>query len=145
MFDNKTFDKKKSRNRYILVGILFVTVVMVSLTLLLLGGSLLASGNTVIGLFFLILGILVLITGGIYGRMYNHKTLEGEAILDEMSTFQLYKAGYYSFVASMYIMAFMLFLLPVITPVRFVIYIGLIMNFVAFIVIHSIVKRQDLS
>ncbi len=137
--------KFDGRKRIILLLLFFITIVIVSLTLIGYGLSLLANDEKVTGIIVVTIGIFVVMVGGISGRMYNQRTLQGIAIADEMSTFQLYKAGYFSFVGAFYTSVLMILLLENISTSRFVIYIGMGLNLIIFIVIHSIVRRGDMS
>ena len=144
--DSDAQDRKSNGKRRITFLVLFfIVLIAVTITILSWGLSAIRNGDTTTGIIVSGSGILVVMMGGIYGRMYNQRTLEGMAIVDEMSAKQLYKAGYYSFVATFYSSVLMIILLDVITPARYVIYIGMGVNALAFIVLNQITRREDLS
>ena len=144
--ESNTLDRKTTgKRRIIFLALFFIALIAITITILSWGLSAINNGDTTIGIIVSGLGILVVMIGGIYGRMYNQRTLEGMAIEDEMSTKQLYKAGYYSFVATFYSSVLMIILLNVITPARFVIYIGMSINALAFIILYQFTRREDLS
>ena len=145
MNSTKLMTRIKKQDRVIVLIIWILTTIVVCVTLLGYGLNLITQGNNILGIVVISLAIIIVMINGIAFRMYNQKTLEKKAIQDELSIFILYKAGYYSFVATLYIIVFMMLLTEVVSPIRYVFYIGLVLCFVVFIIIHTIVKHQDFT
>ena len=95
--------------------------------------------------FIIIFGILIAMAGGITVRVLVLKIKSDHALSDEFSNLKLYKASYYSFIGSYYIMVIMIVLLDYIEPARFVIYIGMGLNTIIFILMNYVVNYQDYS
>lgn len=125
--------------------ITLLTLLLVSLTIISYGLILLSDDQTALGVVMIVVGIAIIMVGGITIRIWNIRLLKGRALQDELSTLVLYKSGYYSFVATFYVMVLMITLLNIVETPRFVIYIGMGLNLLIFIIIHTIVRRMDFS
>lgn len=147
MMNDKSIDQpqQKQWNRVLFLVLFLIIAIVVSLAVLSYGLMLLSEDKTTSGVIVVSAGILIIMIAGIYARMYNMQTMKGFGIQDELSSLWVYKSGFYSFVATMYIMIFMMILLEAGSQIRTVFYFGWTVSIVVFLVLHSIVKRQDVS
>ena len=133
---------RSPKERITILVISIILLIAISLSLLFVGIFQISIGNHIIGEVTISVGMLILIVGGISVRLYNQRTLAMVGKVDDKSTFIQYKAGYYSFVASMYIIVMMMILVEAFGASRSIFYLGLVCNFAVFIILYSIFNHK---
>ena len=140
-----TDENTRSRKQdYLRLGLYIIVLIIVVISFIGYGMVVLAQGNLVFGIAIIIIAFVIVGAGGIYARIWHVNILKRHVVMDELSERQLYKASFYTFIASNYIMVLMIILLDHIESHRIVVYIGLTLNIMIFLLMNYIVGKQDI-